>query len=92
VLAQALDRFDAKCLAYCLMGSHYNLVPFTREGNLSRLMRQLNGVYTQAYNFGSGGSGGSGVWLWGHRLWGSGALGLWGRRWIDSTRNAWPTA
>jgi len=32
------------------MGNHYHLVLFTREGNLSRLMRQLNGVYTQAYN------------------------------------------
>ena len=50
ILGQALDRFDAQCLAYCLMGNHYHLVLFTREGNLSRLMRQLNGVYTQAYN------------------------------------------
>lgn len=50
VLAQAMDRFDAQVLAYCLMGNHYHLVLHTRQGNLSRLMRHLNGVYTQAYN------------------------------------------
>lgn len=50
VLAQALDRFDGQVLAYCLMGNHYHLVLHTRQGNLSRLMRHLNGVYTQAHN------------------------------------------
>jgi putative transposase len=50
VLAQAMDRFDAQVLAYCLMGNHYHLVLHTRQGNLSRLMRHFNGVYTQAYN------------------------------------------
>ena len=50
VLAQALDRFDAQALAYCLMGNHYHFVLHTRAANLSRLMRHVNGVYTQAYN------------------------------------------
>lgn len=50
VLAQALDRFDADVLAYCLMGNHYHLVLRTHSGQLSRLMRHLNGVYTQAFN------------------------------------------
>ena len=50
VLAQAMDRFDAEVLAYCLMGNHYHLVLHTRLGNLSRLMRHLNGVYTQRFN------------------------------------------
>ena len=50
VLAQAADRFDAQVLAYCLMGNHYHLVLQTRQANLSRLMRHLNGVYTQAFN------------------------------------------
>jgi putative transposase len=50
VLAQCMERFDAQVLAYCLMGNHYHLVLHTRRGNLSRLMRQLNGVYTQAHN------------------------------------------
>jgi putative transposase len=50
VLAQALERFDAEVLAYCLMGNHYHLVLHTRAANLSRLMRHLNGVYTQRFN------------------------------------------
>ena len=50
VLAEATTRFDAQVLAYCLMGNHYHLVLCTRSGALSRLMRQLNGVYTQAFN------------------------------------------
>lgn len=50
VVAQAMDRFDAQVLAYCLMGNHYHLVLHTRQANLSRLMRHLNGVYTQDFN------------------------------------------
>ncbi|MBL8514819.1 MAG: transposase, partial [Betaproteobacteria bacterium] len=46
----AMDRFDATVLAYCLMDNHYHLVIHTRRANLSRLMQQLNGIYTQAYN------------------------------------------
>jgi putative transposase len=50
VLGQALQRFDAQAWGYCLMGNHYHLVLHTREANLSRLMRQINGVYTQSFN------------------------------------------
>jgi len=50
VLAQALSRFDAQALAYCLMGNHYHFVLHTRAANLSLLMRHINGVYTQAFN------------------------------------------
>ncbi len=32
------------------MDNHYHLVVETPEGNLSKGMRQLNGVYTQTYN------------------------------------------
>ncbi|MFT3717340.1 transposase [Pseudorhodoferax sp.] len=45
-----MDRFDAQALAYCQMGNHYHLVLHTRQANLSRLMRHVNGVYTQAFN------------------------------------------
>ncbi len=38
------------CYAYCLMDNHYHLVVETPAGNLSKGMRQVNGVYTQAYN------------------------------------------
>ena len=50
VIAQAMDRFDAQVLAYCLMGNHFHLVLHTRRANLSRLMRHVNGVYTQNFN------------------------------------------
>ncbi len=50
VIAQAMDRFDAQVLAYCLMGNHFHLVLHTRRANLSRLMRHVNGVYTQRFN------------------------------------------
>lgn len=50
VLAQAMERFDASVLAWCLMSNHYHLVVQTRQANLSLLMRHLNGVYTQTYN------------------------------------------
>jgi putative transposase len=50
VLGQAMGRFDAEVLAYCQMGNHYHLVLHTRKANLSRVMRHLNGVYTQQFN------------------------------------------
>ncbi len=50
VVERAMERFDARMLAYCLMGNHYHFVLCTNEPNLSRLMRQINGVYTQDFN------------------------------------------
>lgn len=50
VLGAALVRFDAQAWAYCLMDNHYQLVLHPCHANLSRLMRQINGVYTQAFN------------------------------------------
>lgn len=47
LIEQALLRFDAQALAYCLLPDQYQLLLFTRKANLSRLMRHLNGVYTQ---------------------------------------------
>ena len=37
-------------LEWFVMGSHYHFVLHTRHGNLSLLMRQIKGVYTQTYN------------------------------------------
>jgi len=50
VLSQVTERFHWLCHAYCLMDNHYHLVVETPDANLSQGMRQLNGVYTQAYN------------------------------------------
>lgn len=57
LLAQAVHRFDAQVLAYSLAEDHYQLLLFTRQANLSRLMRHLNGVYTQGFNRRHGGEG-----------------------------------
>jgi len=50
VLADTVERFGWLCYAYCLMTNHYHLLIETPEPNLSRGMRHLNGVYTQAFN------------------------------------------
>ena len=39
-----------RCHANCLMTNHYHLVVETPEANLSKGMRQLNGVYAQRFN------------------------------------------
>jgi REP element-mobilizing transposase RayT len=50
VLARVVSRFHLLLHAYRLMDNHFHLVVGTPEGNLSKAMRQLNGVYTQAFN------------------------------------------
>jgi REP element-mobilizing transposase RayT len=50
VLEQVIGRFNWLCHAYCLMSNHYHLLIETVDPTLSRGMRQLNGVYTQAFN------------------------------------------
>src|SRR3990172_1833118 len=49
-LGQVITRFNWVCHAWCLMDNHYHLLIQTPDGNLSKGMRQLNGVYTQASN------------------------------------------
>jgi len=49
-LEESVNRFDAVIHAYCLMGNHYHLLIETPNANLSRIMRHINGVYTQRYN------------------------------------------
>ena len=49
-LAQVVKRFNWLCYAYCLMDNHYHLLIQTPDGNLSKGMRQLNGVFTQISN------------------------------------------
>ena len=49
-LGEACLRFDCLVHAYCLMGNHYHILIETPKANLSRIMRHINGVYTQRYN------------------------------------------
>lgn len=48
--ASVITQFNWACYAYCLMDNHYHLLVQTPDGNLSKGMRQLNGVYSQTYN------------------------------------------
>ncbi len=49
-LARVVERFHWSCHAYCLMDNHHHLLVETPRANLSRGMRELNGVYAQAFN------------------------------------------
>lgn len=49
-LAEAHQRFGVEILCYCLMGNHYHLLLKTPDANLGRVMRHINGVYTQRHN------------------------------------------
>jgi putative transposase len=50
VLGRTVGLFRWRLHAYVLMGNHFHLLLETPEPTLSRGMRQLNGVYTQAFN------------------------------------------
>lgn len=50
LLREIVEMFKVEIHAYCLMGNHYHLLVKTPNGNLSRAMRHLNGVYTQRHN------------------------------------------
>ena len=50
VIGEVCERWNWVVHAYCLMDNHYHLLVETPEGNLSKGMRQLNGVYTQLFN------------------------------------------
>jgi REP element-mobilizing transposase RayT len=49
-LERVITQFNWTCHAWCLMDNHYHLLIQTPDGNLSKGMRQLNGIYTQASN------------------------------------------
>ena len=50
ILKETIELFSLRVSAYCLMTDHYHLLVQTPDGNLSRCMRHINGVYTQRYN------------------------------------------
>lgn len=50
LLGDVVERFNWCCHAYCLMSNHYHLIIATPDANLSKGMRQLNGVFTQWSN------------------------------------------
>lgn len=50
VLGEVCQRFNWVIHAYCQMTNHYHFIVETPDANLSKGMRQLNGVYTQRFN------------------------------------------
>ncbi len=48
-LEEACERFNVQVHAYCLLRNEYHLLVKTPEANLSRFMRQVDGLYTQYY-------------------------------------------
>ncbi|MGA0805568.1 MAG: helix-turn-helix domain-containing protein [Pseudohongiellaceae bacterium] len=46
---EASVRFRVDLLGWCLLKNEYHLLVKTPEGNLSRFMRQVDGLYTQYY-------------------------------------------
>ncbi len=49
-LETAVVRYNAAIHAYCLMDNHYHLLMSTPSGNLSQIMRHINGAYTVYFN------------------------------------------
>jgi len=50
LVEDAWSRWDIQIFSYCLMDTHYHLAIRTPMGNLQRVMRHIDGVYTQRFN------------------------------------------
>ena len=49
-LKSAYLRHGAVIHAYCLMANHYHILLETPRGNLSQIMRHINGAYSTRFN------------------------------------------
>jgi REP element-mobilizing transposase RayT len=50
LIEDAWERWDIRVFSYCLMDTHYHLAFQTPMGNLQRVMRHIDGLYTQRFN------------------------------------------
>src|ERR1044072_5323982 len=50
ILSEVCIRCHWVCYSYCLMTNHYHLLIETPQGNISKGMQLLNGMYTQKFN------------------------------------------
>jgi putative transposase len=50
ILNETAKIWKLRIAAYCLMPNHYHLLVQTPNGNLSRCLRHIDGVYTQRFN------------------------------------------
>jgi putative transposase len=49
-LETAVARYKAVIHVYCLMGNHYHLLLSAPSGNLSQILRHINGAYANFFN------------------------------------------
>ena len=49
-LESATERYGALIHIFCLMTNHYHILMETPSGNLSQIMRHINGAYTTYFN------------------------------------------
>ncbi len=49
-LESAVERYGAVIHAFCLMDNHYHAMIETPDGNLSQILRHINGAYTTYFN------------------------------------------
>lgn len=57
LLKDVARRWGVKVYAYCLMSHHYHALIQTPRGNLARVMRHVDGLYTQRFNRANGRDG-----------------------------------
>ena len=50
LLRTTRKRFEWRCLAHCLLGTHYHLIIEASQENLSSGMQRLNSVYAKRFN------------------------------------------
>jgi REP element-mobilizing transposase RayT len=50
LLSECHEMWGIRVIAYCLLSNHYHLLIQTPQGNLSRVMRHVDGLYTQHFN------------------------------------------
>ncbi|MCP3926753.1 MAG: transposase [Desulfobacterales bacterium] len=50
LIKELVELWGVNISAYCLMSNHYHILLQTPKGNLSRVMRHLNSIYTQRFN------------------------------------------
>ena len=50
LLEETAEMWNIRIASFCLIPNHYHLLVQTPEGNLSRAMRHIDGVYTQRFN------------------------------------------
>lgn len=50
LIGDSWRRWGIRVFSYCLMENHYHLALQTPQGNLQRVMRHIDGIYTQRFN------------------------------------------